>query len=241
MRVKLLILRENTIMQDLLHNLRIVINPKIYVKDPQSSDLGMRIVEQGIQQISEIGFDRFTFRKLGEQIGSNESSIYRYFENKHKFLIYLNSWYWAWMEYRLVLMTNSIADPRKKLEKALEVLSQKVEADPNFSYVDEVALNKIVVNEHFKPFLTAEVDEENKQGYFEIYKRLVGRFGQMIRDYRPQYPYALSLASTVLSASLHQYFLQAHFPTLTDCKDASAHTTFLRQLVFSKVIPSVHE
>ncbi len=222
-------------MQDLLQNLRIVINPKVFVKDPQSSDLGRRIVEQGILLISEIGFERFTFRKLGERISSNESSIYRYFENKHKFLIYLNSWYWGWMEYRLVLMTNSIADPREKLEKALEVLTQQVETDPTFSYVDEVSLNTIVVNEHFKPFLTAEVDQENKQGYFEIYKRLVGRFRQMINDCCPEYPYALSLASTVLSASLHQYFLQAHFPSLTDCTDPAAHTTFFKKLVFSTI------
>lgn len=228
-------------MQDLLKNLRIVINPKVFVKDPQSSDLGQRIVEQGIQLISETGFERFTFRKLGERIGSNESSIYRYFENKHKFLIYLNSWYWGWMEYRLVLMTNSIADPRKRLDKALEVLTQKVEADPTFAYIDEVALNNIVVNEHFKPFLTAEVDQENKEGYFEVYKRLVGRFGQMISACCPQYPYALSLASTVLSSSLHQYFLQAHFPSLTDCTDPGAHGTFFRQLVFSTVTAAAND
>lgn len=228
-------------MTELLQNLRIVINPKIFVKDPQSSDLGKRIIEQGIQLISEIGFERFTFRKLGQRIGSNESSIYRYFENKHKFLIYLNSWYWGWLEYRLVLMTNSIPDPKEKLEKALEVLTQTVEADPAFAHVDEVALNNIVVNEHFKPFLTAEVDQENKQGYFEVYKRLVGRFGQMIRDCCPDYPYALSLASTVLSGSLHQYYLNAHFPSLTDCSDPGVHATFFRKLVFSNLSPSSYD
>lgn len=224
-------------MNELLQNLRIVINPGIFVKDPQSSDLGKRIVEEGIQLISEIGFERFTFRKLGQRIGSNESSIYRYFENKHKFLMYLNSWYWGWMEYRLVLMTNSISDQTEKLEKALEVLTRPVEADPAFAHVDEVALNNIVVNEHYKPFLTAEVDQENKQGHFKVYKRLVGRFGQMIRDFSPEYPYALSLASTVLSASLHQYFLNAHFPSLTDCTDSEIHAAFFKQLVISNLSP----
>ena len=241
MIVILLILSKIVSMTELLQNLRIVINPKIFVKDPQSSDLGKRIVEDGIQLISEIGFERFTFRKLGQRIGSNESSIYRYFENKHKFLIYLNSWYWGWLEYRLVLMTNSISDPQEKLEKALEVLTQTVEADPAFAHVDEVALNRIVVNEHFKPFLTPEVDQENKEGYFEVYKRLVGRFGQMIRDCSPEYPYALSLASMVLSGSLHQYFLSAHFPSLTDCSDPQAHATFFQMLVFSNLSTSAHD
>ena len=109
-------------MQRLIHNLQITVNPKIYLKDPQSSELGKRMVEEGIQLIAAIGFDRFTFKKLGERIGSNESSVYRYFENKHKFLIYLTSWYWGWLEYRLVVFTNSISDPSEKLEKALEVI-----------------------------------------------------------------------------------------------------------------------
>ena len=63
------------------------------------------------QYKTEIGFENFTFKKLGEQIGSNESSIYRYFESKHKLMLYLSSWYWAWIEYRLVFATNNINNP----------------------------------------------------------------------------------------------------------------------------------
>ena len=70
-------------MQKLLSNLKITINENIFLKDPESSDLGKRIVENSILLIDEIGFDDFTFKKLGAKIGSNESSIYRYFENKH--------------------------------------------------------------------------------------------------------------------------------------------------------------
>jgi AcrR family transcriptional regulator len=85
-------------MNTVLANFKIQINDKIYVKDPETSDLGRKILEQSIILIDEIGFDNFTFKKLGEKIGSNESSIYRYFENKHKLLVYLSSWYWSWME-----------------------------------------------------------------------------------------------------------------------------------------------
>lgn len=70
-------------MTELLQSLQIVINSQLYVKDPQSSDLGKRILSEGIRLIGEVGFERFTFKKLGDKIGSNESSIYRYFENKH--------------------------------------------------------------------------------------------------------------------------------------------------------------
>ena len=227
-------------MKDLIKIVKISVNQKTYVKDPESSDLGRRIVQHGIQMISESGFENFTFRKLGTRIGSNESSVYRYFENKHKFLIYLSSWYWGWKEYQLVLTTNSIQDPKVKLEKALEVLTEPVVSDSSFLHIDEVALYQIVVNEYSKSFLTKEVDRENKEGYFEIYKRLVGRLGLMIQDVDPEYPFAESLSSTVLEGVLHQHFLMDHFPSLTNCRDDKALYTYFSQLIFSSLNTEAH-
>ncbi|MBT8183864.1 MAG: TetR/AcrR family transcriptional regulator, partial [Eudoraea sp.] len=79
-------------MKHLLQTIKIGVDEKTYVKDPESSELGKRIVEHGILMISEMGIESFTFKKLGIRIGSNESSVYRYFENKHKMLLYLTSW-----------------------------------------------------------------------------------------------------------------------------------------------------
>ncbi len=79
-------------MNNLLLSLKIQVNDKIYVKDPETSSLGRKIIQESILLIDEIGFENFTFKKLGERIGSNESSIYRYFESKHKLLVYLSSW-----------------------------------------------------------------------------------------------------------------------------------------------------
>ena len=89
-------------MDRLIPRLSIKINDRIFLKDPESSDLGKKIISGGIDLIDEIGFEAFTFRKLGAAIKSPEASIYRYFENKHKLLVYLSSWYWNWTEYRLV-------------------------------------------------------------------------------------------------------------------------------------------
>lgn len=220
-------------MKDLIRNVKIAVNEKTYVKDPESSELGKRIVQHGIALISEVGFENFTFRKLGTRIGSNESSVYRYFENKHKFLIYLTSWYWGWKEYQLVLTTNSIQQPAVKLERALEILTEPVGDDSSFSHIDEVSLYQIVINEYSKSFLTKEVDRENKEGYFEIYKRMVGRLGDMIREVDPAYPFPGSLASTVLDGALHQYFLMEHFPSLTDCTDTQSLFAYYRHMVFT--------
>lgn len=220
-------------MEQLLQSLKIGINEKIYVKDPESSDLGKRIVEQSILMIDEMGFESFTFKKLGSKIGSNESSIYRYFENKHKLLLYLTSWYWGWLEYQLVFSTNSIADPKIKLERAIEIVTKNTVEDSAFSHVNEVLLNKIVVNENSKSYLTKEVDTENKEGYFGIYKRLVTRISTMVEGVSPDYKYPSSLASTILEGSLHQHFLKDHFSSLTDCHEDNDPTQYFLHLVFT--------
>lgn len=224
-----------------MQSIRIGINEKIYVKDPESSDLGKRIVEQSILMIDEMGFESFTFRKLGERIGSNESSIYRYFENKHKLLLYLASWYWGWLEYKMVFATNGISDPSEKLRKAIEILTQTVKEDVSFFHVNEVLLNKIVINEYSKSYLTKEVDQENKEGYFVIYKRLVNRLHDMIIMLDKDYPYPSSLASTVLEGSLHQYFLREHFPNLTDCNESVVPTQYFTDLVFRILNPNTND
>lgn len=222
-------------MEQLLHSVKIGINEKIYVKDPESSDLGKRIVEQGILMINEMGFESFTFKKLGTKIGSNESSIYRYFENKHKLLLYLTSWYWGWLEYQLVFATNGIVDPKLKLEKAIEIVTKTTVEDSAFSHINEILLNKIVINEYSKSYLTKEVDAENKEGYFGIYKRLVTRISQMIKLVDAKYVYPNSLASTILEGSLHQHFLKDHFSSLTDCHEQNDPAKYFLHLVFTSL------
>ena len=219
-------------MKILLTNLKIAVPEKIYVKDPESSDLGKRIIENSIVLINEIGFDAFTFKKLGDKIGSNESSIYRYFESKHKLLLYLSSWYWAWVEYQLVFETNSISDKNEKLKKAIEIVSRTTKEDSNFSHINEVILNVIIINENSKSFLTKEVDQENKDGYFIIYKRIVQRLRDIITNAAPKYKYPSSLASTIIEGSLHQHFLKDHFVSITDCKLDISPSDFFVNLTF---------
>lgn len=222
-------------MERLLQSVKIGINEKIYLKDPESSDLGKRIIEHSILMINEMGFESFTFKKLGTKIGSNESSIYRYFENKHKLLLYLTSWYWGWLEYQLVFATNGINNPSEKLNKAIEIMTRATKEDSVFSHINEVLLNKIVINEYSKSYLTKEVDTENKEGYFVIYKRLVNRISKMIQAVDSDYAYPSSLASTVLEGSLHQHFLKNHFSSLTDCHNQDDPTNYFLQLVFSSL------
>jgi AcrR family transcriptional regulator len=209
----------------------ILVHPKLYVKNPETSELGRKIIQQSILLIDEIGFEAFTFKKLGERIGSNESSLYRYFENKHKLLLYLTSWYWGWMEYRLVLETNNIADAKTRLLKAIEIVTEKIQDDTTTLHINEAILNNIIVLEFTKTFLTKEVDQENREGFFLVYKKVVNRVVQMITDAQPDYPFAKSLASSIIEGALHQHFLKDHLKTITDCNEQQSPTAFYKNLV----------
>jgi len=222
-------------MDKLLSTFKISVQETIYSKDPESSELGKRIVKHSIELIDEIGFDAFTFKKLGTRIGSNESSIYRYFDNKHKLLIYLTSWYWAWLEYQLVMETYSITDPVKKLTKAIHIISKTVTEDSNFTHIDEVILNRIIIEENSKSYLTKLVDQENQEGYFKVYKRLNTRIKDMISRINPDYPFPASLASTIVETGIHQHFLRRHFPSITDCKEPSTPINFLTDLALKAI------
>ena len=217
-------------MNTILSNLKIQVNEKIYVKDPETSVLGKKIIEQSILLINEIGFDDFTFKKLGEKISSNESSIYRYFENKHKLLVYLSSWYWSWMEYKLVFATTNITDPKEKLRKAITIVTEKVADDSSTLHINEAVLNKIIIAEFTKTLHTKEVDQENKEGYFVIYKRVINRIVIIINEVNPSYHYAKSLVSTIVEGSLHQHFLTDHLTTITDCNSSVSATQFYLNL-----------
>lgn len=222
-------------MINLLSNLKISVPDKIYVKDPESSELGKRIIQNSIELIDEIGFDSFTFKKLGVKINSNESSIYRYFESKHKLLLYLTSWYWAWIEYQLVFSTHNITDASLKLKKGIEIVTKTIEEDGKYEHINEVILNRIVINEYSKSYLTKEVDTENKEGYFIIYKRLVTRIKEMILEINPTYAFASSLSSTIVDGALHQHFLKDHFKSITDCNDTISPTHFFESLTFNAI------
>lgn len=185
-----------------------------------------------MELIHEMGFDGFTFKKLGTHIGSNESSIYRYFENKHKFLLYLSSWYWAWVEYNLVMETHSITDPKGKIIQAVTVLTRKVDNDSSNTPINLVLIHKIMISEFSKSFLTKSVDQENEQGLFVAYKRVHSRLQGFIKVANPSYNFSASLANTILAGVLQQYYYKDHFPSLTDCSDINEPCNYYINLIY---------
>ena len=216
--------------------LGINVNERIYLKDPESSDLGISILEGGIDLIDEIGFEAFTFRKLAQKIGSTEASIYRYFESKHRLLIYITCWYWRWLDYKLVMAITNIESAEERLRRAVRVLVQVVEEDSNFSHINEVKLNRIIISESSKAYLNKHVDQENKEGFFLAYKELVQRVAEIIMELNPQYSYPHMLVSTIIEGAHLQRFYADHLPRLTDVIEGEdSATEFCLQTVFKAI------
>ncbi|MFY0627614.1 MAG: TetR family transcriptional regulator [Reichenbachiella sp.] len=203
-------------MKDLLSKVHIDVNESIYLKNPESSELGRKIIKGSIDMVHAHGFEDFTFKKLGKEIHSTEASIYRYFESKHKLLLYLTTWYWGWMEYRLVFAMANIPSSIERLQKALRLLTEQVKEDGNFSHINEEKLNYIVISESSKSYLTRDVDVENKHGVFSGYKEIVARISDIVLEINPNYKYPHMLISTVIEGAHLQRYFAVHLPRLTD-------------------------
>jgi AcrR family transcriptional regulator len=217
-------------------NIKIRVDEVLFSKNPDSSILGKKIISNSINLIDTLGFEKFTFKKLSIQINSPESSIYRYFENKHSLLLYLTNWYWARIEYRIVLATLNVKSPKEQLKNALKVLTKPVLKDNNVSYVNEVLLYKIIVTESVKAFHTKAIDDENQKGCFNSYKKVISRVSALVRVINPSYNYANMLITTVLDGAQQQYFYAEHLPKLIDGKgQAKEINNFFEELVFNTI------
>lgn len=224
------------IMQVLQSKIAIKINPKVYKKDPLSSELGDKILRESIELIEEIGFDDFTFKKLASRINSSEASVYRYFENKHNLLAYLTMWYWSWTEYKVLMNTLNIEDPNIRLHKAVKCLTEEIDEDKEISQINETKLHRIVIMESSKVYFCKTVDDDNESGFFTVYKSLVERVADIILEINPTFKYPHMLVSTIIEGAHHQRFFASHLPRLTDIvKGEDAVTSFYTDLALKHI------
>lgn len=211
------------------------LNERLFVKNPQSTVLGKKIVVESIHLMSTIGYEHFTFKKLSVEIETTEASIYRYFLNKHKLLIYLVSWYWSYLEFQIIIQLNNINDPAEKIKKIIDILVWEDNHEMNFGSFDHRALYLIVIAEGNKTYLSKDVDENNKDLLYKPFKDLSTRIAKIFSEYNPGYKYPNTLASSVIDLSHLQYYFMHHLPRLSDFgkkkrpKDIEA---FLEDLVF---------
>ncbi|OWY19469.1 TetR/AcrR family transcriptional regulator [Sphingobacteriales bacterium UPWRP_1] len=198
--------------------LKMQINPNLYLRDPAETKLGRNIIDHSIRLIDEIGFEEFTFKKLAAVIQSTEASVYRYFENKHKLLVYIVSWYWEWVKYKIDVQTLNLHNPQDKLRVVINVLIESSVEDPATPYINETLLHRIVVSEATKTYHIKQVDAENKEGFFLPYKSLCNKIARIISEIRPGFPYPHALASNLVEMANHHIYFARHLPSLTDVR-----------------------
>ncbi len=223
---------------DMKLKLQIAMNEALYLRNPESTALGKNIIKHSIQLIHKNGFEAFTFKKLAEDIGTTEAGVYRYFENKHKLLVYLVAWYWSWLAFQILFHTNNIDDPNVKLKRVINLLAKVVEDDEMTNYVDESLLHQIIISEGSKVYLTKQVEEDNKQHFFKPYKDLCAVIGDIITECDTSYKYPKSLASTIVEMAHFQNFFMNNLPSLTDFgmkKEENEIINYLNDLVFSSL------
>lgn len=218
---------------DIKANITLSVCQSTFKKDPVSSELGKRILRGAIDLIEEIGLEGFTFRKLAVTIGSTEASVYRYFESKYHLTGYLVSWYWSWMQYRLTYKLANIEDAGEKLNRTIKMLTERIEEDSDFLFINEIKLSRIVVSESSKLILHKNVDQTNEQGFFLDYKKFVETVSSLVLEYNPSYKYPHMLISTIIEGIHYQYFFVDHLPRLTDVIEGeNAIELFYKEMLF---------
>jgi AcrR family transcriptional regulator len=211
------------------------VNEKIYLRDPESSELGKQIVKNAIDLIYDLGFEHFTFKKLAVEMKTTEATIYRYFLNKHKLLLYILNWYWSYLAFLVMLQLKNMGDTKEKLKTIIYLLTHELPESSGKLDYNKKFLNIIVISESSKAYLVKEVKEINKNEVFKPYKDLCATVASVIMEFQPKYQYPRSLSSTLIETSHHQQYFSNHLPRLTDVKSKNKSeftAIFLDDLLF---------
>jgi AcrR family transcriptional regulator len=210
------------------------INKDIFLKDPFTSEIGQSIIRECVEMIDEIGFEEFTFKKLAFRIDSSEATVYRYFENKQKLLLFLTSWYWCWIEYQLALKNINILSPHERLQNAIRVIAHSDNYENEQLNIKR--LFNIICLESSKSYMIKNVDDLNKSGLYFNYKKIVAHISDILLEINPEYRYPHMLVSTMIEGVHHQKYFAHHLPSLTDKYDSEDFIyDFYTQMTFSTI------
>ena len=195
------------------------IHERLFQKDPQTTPFGQRLMSMSIGMLDDLGFEKFTFKKLAAEMHSSEASIYRYFNNKHMLLLFLSCWYWEWVNYLIEINLKNVSNSEERLRIAIHNIVNASTESPLTEYVNENLLHKVVIKESTKAYHVREVDSENEHGFYLSYADLVNRVKELIADVNPGFPYPRMLASNLFEMANNQIYFAEHLPTITDIKN----------------------
>lgn len=211
------------------------LNQAIYLRNPENTDLGKKIVKKSIDLIYEIGFEQFTFKKLAQAAGTTEATVYRYFENKHRILLYILNWYWYYIDFTIEYHLKNIQQSEQRIKTILRLLTHELPISLHETDFNKLYMHHIVIAESSKVYLTKDISEINQYEVFKPYKDLCAKIASEFSAYNKKYAYPVSLSSTVIETAHNQAYFATHLPRLTDvtAKNKKNYTCeFLETLVF---------
>jgi hypothetical protein len=112
--------------------------------------------------------------------------------------------------------TQNIPDAEVRLKNCIHILTAIPNPMQELVLDNELELKQIVINESSKVLLTKNVDDENKNGAFAEYKKVVEFVSSIILEINPTYEFPNMLISTMIEGSNQQRFFAAHLPRLTN-------------------------
>lgn len=211
------------------------------IKNPLQTSLGRSILEHGISLISRIGFEEFTFKKLGHEIGSPEASIYRYFENKHTYLLYITALYWGMIDEKCLHIINSEESQFQKALAIIDLLCNPPRIMISNITIDGSMMYRIVMSESVKTFMTKHVDKDNSKGAFSTLKSVNQHLSYIISTVNPMCQYPRALASTIIEMSMFQRYFYEHLPSMTDIGKQKSMSDDLKELMIGMMYAGKHQ
>ena len=142
--------------------IQITLNERLYLRDPQQTALGKKIIKHSILLIDQIGFEAFTFKKLAQAMQSTEASFT--VTLKIRLLLYLVSWFWEWQIHLIDINTKNIDDPVQRLKIIISTLCFASKENPSIEYVNESVCIDSSSLRGRSP-INKSVDDENKEGF----------------------------------------------------------------------------
>ena len=195
---------------------QLVPDRSLHLRDPATSAVGARILAEGLVLMTHLGLEAFTFKKLAEQAGCTEVTIYNYFPNKHRLLQYYFQLYWLWLQTHCEQEGRFLKDPLERVCGDIRALCGLWPKDALAAQLDPAALRALVIVEGSKSFLHRNVDADNKLKLFQPYKDLCAHIAAELKACDKSCKQPRSFATTLIEMAHSLEFAMHHLPALTE-------------------------
>jgi AcrR family transcriptional regulator len=208
----------------------------LYNKDPQSSTLGQNLLKESAKILAEEGFDTFTLKKLAQNLQTTESSVYRYFDNKHRLLVYHVNFYWNWLTEQVdIQCCQRTLHGKDAVCKVFEIMCFPERFAWPSAQIDFECMHKILTHQSVKAYFSQHVDLENREGAHIALKILVSQMGLWLSQDLREFEFPKTLITTLLNAVMMQPFYAEHLPSLTELPSPNPTDTQTAQQTYRYV------